>query len=95
MLSIYNTRMATIHIPTQMRDLTAGVDTFPTSADSVGRAIAEIESRFAGLAARLLVDGELAPGIQVSVDGVMTSRGVRAKLTPTSEVFFLPAMVGG
>lgn len=87
--------MATIHIPTQMRDLTGGCALFESKADVVGRAIDEMEAMFPGISARLRVDGELTPGIQVSVDGVMTSRGVRAKLRPESEVHFLPAMVGG
>jgi molybdopterin synthase sulfur carrier subunit len=54
-----------------------------------------LEVRFPGIKERLCKDDELAPGLQLSIDHAMTSRGLRAKVGPKSEVHFLPAFGGG
>jgi molybdopterin synthase sulfur carrier subunit len=58
--------------------------------------VAALDDRYPGIAARLARDdGSLAPGIAVSVDGVVTARGLLAPIGPESEVHFLPAIGGG
>ena len=87
--------MPTIFIPPQMRDLTGGVGEIQVDAATVRQAITALEERFPGIESRLCSDGELAAGLQVSVDQRMTSRGIRTPLSPGSEVHFLPAFGGG
>ena len=48
-----------------------------------------------GIAARLVVEDRIAPGLAVSIDGVVTSRGLLARVSPDSQVHFLPAFGGG
>jgi len=87
--------MPSVFIPAQLRDLTGGHAQVEVAAATVGEAIEALDRRFPGMQARLCRDGVLLPGLQVSVDGTMTTRGLRAKLAKQSELHFLPALGGG
>jgi molybdopterin synthase sulfur carrier subunit len=87
--------MAIAFIPHQLRDLTAGAAHLEVPAGTVRDAIEALELAFPGIKARLCRDEELSPALQVTIDGVLSHRGIRAKVSPTSEVHFLPAIGGG
>jgi molybdopterin synthase sulfur carrier subunit len=87
--------MAIAFIPSQLRDLTAGQAQVEVDAQNVREVIAQLEAAFPGIRDRLCRDDELAPSLQVTIDGVLSHRGIRAKVGPTSEVHFLPAIGGG
>lgn len=87
--------MATVFIPTQLRDLTDAAETVDVQGASVREVIAELERRFPGIRGRLCSGDQLSPALQVSVDGVISTRGLAAKVPPGSEVHFLPALGGG
>jgi molybdopterin synthase sulfur carrier subunit len=78
-----------------MRDLTGGAAQVEIAGTNVREVVAGLEERFPGIRARICVGDELAPSLQVSIDHVMSMRGLRAKVGPTSEVHFLPAFGGG
>ena len=87
--------MATVFIPAQLRALTGGVDRVEAAGESVRQVIASLEAAHPGLGSRLQKEDALAPGLAVSIDGVFTNRGLAAKVGPTSEIHFLPAIGGG
>ncbi len=87
--------MATIYIPPLLTGLTGGQSRLSVPGDSVGEIIAELESRFPGIAERLCKDGRIRPGLVVAVDSVVSTAGLRQRLSETSEVHFLPAISGG
>jgi molybdopterin synthase sulfur carrier subunit len=87
--------MAQVFIPPQLRDLTGGAGRLDAPGATVREVVDALEADFPGLRGRLCRDGELAPGLQVSVDHVMSQRGLRAKVGPESEIHFLPAFGGG
>ena len=87
--------MPTVFIPAQLRDLTGGIAQIEVDGATVREAIQGLEHQFPGIEQRLCRGDGLIPGLQVSIDHVMTGRGLRAKLQPTSEVHFLPAIGGG
>jgi sulfur-carrier protein len=87
--------MPVAFIPAPLRDLTGGVAEVAVEGDTVRDVIDALERRFPGIKPRLCRDDSLAPGLQIAVDAVMTTRGMRAKLRPESEVHFLPAIAGG
>jgi molybdopterin synthase sulfur carrier subunit len=87
--------MPLVFIPTPLRDLTGGVTEIALDGSTVGELIDILESRYPGLKDRLCRSDSLAPGIQVSIDDVMTRRGLQAKVQPNSEVHFLPVIGGG
>lgn len=87
--------MPRVYIPAQLRGLTEGQAEIEAAGASVREVVADLERRFPGIADRLTQGGDLAPHLQLSIDGVFTRRGLDAKLQPASEVHFLPVFGGG
>jgi molybdopterin synthase sulfur carrier subunit len=87
--------MPIVFIPSPLRDLTGGVGEIAVEGSTVGELIDALENRFPGLRDRLCRGDSLAPGLQVSIDHMMTRRGLLAKVQPESEVHFLPVIGGG
>jgi len=87
--------MATVHVPPQMRDLTAGAAEVEIDGRNLRAVIAALDARFPGFQARVVVAGRLSPGIAVSIDHVVTSLGLIARVGETSVIHFVPAIAGG
>jgi molybdopterin synthase sulfur carrier subunit len=87
--------VAMVHIPTQLRSLTEGSERVEVAGENLQQIVAALEAAHPGLAARLVRDGAILPGLAVSIDGMFTNRGLRAKVRPESEIYFLPAIGGG
>jgi molybdopterin synthase sulfur carrier subunit len=77
------------------RDLTGGVETAQVAGDTVGHLIDELDRRFPGMKVRLCQGERVRPHIAVVVNGVISTRGARQRLTEPSEIHFVPAMSGG
>jgi molybdopterin synthase sulfur carrier subunit len=87
--------MATIFIPAQLRILTAGTEQLEMDVHNVRDVIKQLEQQFPGIRDRLCQEDQISPSLQVSIDSVITSRGMIAKIQPNSEVHFIPAIAGG
>jgi sulfur-carrier protein len=87
--------MPVIFIPTPLCDLTGGAVEIALDGSTVGELIEALDARFPGLKDRLCQGDRLVPGLQVSVDHVMTRRGLQARVQPASEVHFVPVIGGG
>lgn len=87
--------MPIVHIPPPLRGLTGGMAEIALEGSTVGELITALDLRHPGVKARLTRGDALAPGLQVSIDAVMTRRGLDAKVPPESEVHFLPLIGGG
>lgn len=88
--------MPVVFIPSPLRELADGQAEVSVPGNTVLEVIDSLEERFPGIKARLCRGNALVPGIQVWIDHTMvTRRGLRAELSPTSEVHFLPAIAGG
>jgi sulfur-carrier protein len=87
--------MPLVFIPSPMRDLTGGVTEVAIEGSTVREVIDALDLQFPGLKDRLVRGDALVPGLQVAIDHDMTTRGLRAKLRPESEVHFLPVIGGG
>ncbi|MEQ8786681.1 MAG: MoaD/ThiS family protein [Pirellulaceae bacterium] len=87
--------MATVFIPTQLRDATESQAQVEVDGARVRDVIDALEQRFPGVRARLCDGEQLSPSLQVSIDGVISTRGLAAKVPPGGEVHFLPAIGGG
>ncbi len=59
--------MATVWIPSLMRDLTEGRQTVEVEGSTVRQVIRNLEGAFPGIRARLCAGDELAPHINVGV----------------------------
>lgn len=87
--------MATVYLPTQLRDAVGGNTQFVLPGGTVRELVRALAARYPGIEDRLIDDSELARGLAVSIDGSVAPLGLLAKVTPTSEVHFLPAIGGG
>lgn len=87
--------MATVWIPPLLRDLTDGQTKIHVAGETVREVIEQLEQDFPGITERLCQDERLKPGIAVVVDSEVSNRGLRQRLTATSEIHFLPAISGG
>ena len=87
--------MPVVFIPKPLRDITAGTAEVTVVGSTVRAVVDALELRYPGIKTRLCRGDSLAPGLQVSIDHVMTTRGLRATVRPSSEVHFLPVIGGG
>jgi molybdopterin synthase sulfur carrier subunit len=87
--------MANVFIPPQLQSLCEGHRSIELSGRTVGELITALENRFPALAAKLSVDGELKPGLAVTVDNDVSGLGTAQQVSDASEVHFLPAIGGG
>jgi molybdopterin synthase sulfur carrier subunit len=78
-----------------MRNLTDNQEQVEVEGETVRQIIDELERRFPGMAARLVEENRIRPGISVAVDGTIGNKGLREPVQPDSEVHFIPAMSGG
>ena len=87
--------MATVWIPSLMRDLTGGLTTVQVKGSTVRQIVDNLEAAYPGSRKRLLTNDTLKPNVGVAVDGDVTRLGLRAKVKSNSEIHFLPAIAGG
>ncbi len=87
--------MATVWVPSLMRDLTEGRQTVEVTGSTVRQVVRNLEVAFPGIRERLCAGEDLAPHINVAVDGIVTRMGMLERVEPESEVHFLPAVSGG
>jgi len=91
--------MATVEIPSLLRDLTAGAERVevdvPAEPFTVADLLAALEARFPGFRERILEEGALMPNLAVFIDGEQGLLGLREKVRPGSIVLFIPPTMGG
>ena len=87
--------MAIIHIPSLMLDLTSGVSVVEVNAVSVRQALDLLEERFPGFKERLCEGDLLRPNFALVVDGAISPRRLKHRITEKSDVRFIPALAGG
>lgn len=86
--------MATVFVPAILRSLipVARVD---VRGATVGDVIDELEGRYPGVAVLLVEDGDIMPGVAVSINDQAGQMGLMEPVPPDAEVHFLPALSGG
>ncbi|HEX2033559.1 MAG TPA: MoaD/ThiS family protein [Chloroflexota bacterium] len=87
--------MATVWIPSLMRELTGGQTTVTAAGTTVRQIVDNLEAAYPGIRERLCDGDRLHPSINVSVDGVVGRLGLRQPVGESSEVHFIPAVGGG
>jgi molybdopterin synthase sulfur carrier subunit len=89
--------MTKVRIPPTLREVTGGERELPADGDTVRELLEDLMSRFPALRSQLVEDGDLAPFVNVYVEGedVRTLDGLETDVLPGSTVILLPAMAGG
>jgi molybdopterin converting factor small subunit len=90
--------MASIRIPGALRSFTGGAAEVEITASTVGDAIAELDRRHPGIAAKLLDGaGAVKPFIRIYVgpDDIGELGGLEAPIGDRDEIAIVPAIAGG
>jgi molybdopterin synthase sulfur carrier subunit len=89
--------MTKVRIPPTLREQAGGQREVVAEGDNVRDLLEDLLGRFPGLRTQLVEDGDIAPFVNVYVEGedVRTLDGLETEVTPCSTVSLLPAMAGG
>jgi molybdopterin converting factor small subunit len=89
--------MPSIRVPSALRSFTGGVSDVEVTATTVRDALAELDRRHPGIAARVLDQGAVKPFIRIFVgpDDIGGLSGLETKLGERDEVAIVPAIAGG
>ena len=87
--------MATIWVPSLMRDLAGGLEQVDVPGRTVGQAIDALDRAYPGIRDRLCDGGRIDTAIAVWVDGRIARLGLEEGIGERSEIYFLPAVAGG
>jgi sulfur-carrier protein len=89
--------MTKIRIPPTLREQAGGQRELAAEGDTVRELLDDLMGRFPGLRTQLVENGDLAPFVNVYVEGedVRTLDGLETEVAPGSTVILLPAMAGG
>jgi len=89
--------MTTIRIPPTLRPSVGGERQVPAQGDTVRELLDDLTSRFPALKEQLVEDDDIAPFVNVYVEGedVRTLDGIETPVRYGSTVILLPAMAGG
>ena len=87
--------MATIVIPTLMRDVTRGQDRVRAPGRTVRAAVDALDAQYPGARARLCRGDALAPTLTVVLNGRISRLGLLQPVEDDSEIRFLPVIEGG
>ena len=87
----------TVSVPTILRTHTGGEKSVEAEGSTVAEVIDDLESRYVGLAPRLVNDGKLHRFVNIYVDDedVRFSGGLEAPVGENSTFTILPAVAGG
>jgi sulfur-carrier protein len=87
--------MPRVFIPPLLRPLTQGVAEVEIAGSTVRQIVTALDQQFPGIGPRLLVEGQLRPGMAVAVNGTVATKGLLQQVPAGAEVHFLPAIGGG
>lgn len=87
--------MPIVFLPPALRSLADGEAEIQVEGTSVRQVLAALRERFPELAATIITDEGLRPGLALAIDGHVSNRGLLASVNPTSEIHFLPVVGGG
>ena len=89
--------MSRVRIPPTLRNETEGARVVEAEGGTVRELLDDLTARFPALRGQLLEDDEIAPFVNVYVEGedVRTRDGLETAVEDGSTVILLPAMAGG
>jgi sulfur-carrier protein len=89
--------MSTVRIPPTLRAETGGERQVSATGATVREVLDDLMARFPGLRSQLVADDEIAPFVNVYVEGedVRTLDGLETPVGDAATVILLPAMAGG
>jgi sulfur-carrier protein len=89
--------LSRVRIPPTLRGETEGAREVEASGGTIRELLDDLTARFPALRGQLIEDEELAPFVNVYLEGedVRTKNGLDTSVDESSTVILLPAMAGG
>ena len=87
--------MATVYIPSLMRNVTGGKDRVEVEGKNLREIVANLDREYPGMRDLLVLAGEIRDGVALAVDGEPTEVGLLMEVGDNAEVQILPAIAGG
>ena len=89
--------MPSIRVPSALRTLTGGASDVDVAAKTVRDALAELDRKHPGIAAKVLDNGNVKPFIRIFVgsEDIGALAGLDTQLTDRDEIAIVPAIAGG
>jgi molybdopterin converting factor small subunit len=89
--------MPSIQVPSALRSFTGGASQVEVAATTVRDALAELDRRHPGIAAKILDHGAVKPFIRIFVgpEDIGGLSGLETKLAERDELAIVPAIAGG
>jgi sulfur-carrier protein len=89
--------MSVVRIPPTLREQVGGERQVEAEGETVRDLLDDLMSRFPALRPQLVEDDDLAPFVNIYVEGedVRTRDGIETEVRPGSTVILLPALAGG
>jgi sulfur-carrier protein len=89
--------MPSIQVPSALRSFTGGASSVEVAATTVRDALAELDRRHPGIAAKILDRGAVKPFIRIFVgpEDIGGLAGLETKLAERDELAIIPAIAGG
>ena len=89
--------MSTVRIPPTLRPEVGGSRQVEATGGTVREVLEDLTSRYPALRAQIFEDGDIAPFVNVYVEGedVRTLDGLDTAVQESATVILLPAMAGG
>ena len=89
--------MSTVRMPPILRQAVGGAREVDATGGTVRELLDDLMGQFPALRRQLLEDDDLAPFVNVYVEGedVRTKDGLETRVADSSTVILLPAMAGG
>jgi molybdopterin synthase sulfur carrier subunit len=89
--------MPSIRVPSALRTFTGGASDVEVAARTVRDALAELDRRHPGIAAKLLDNGAVKPFIRIFVgpEDIGGLSGLETELAERDEIAIVPALAGG
>ena len=88
--------MATLHVPSSLRALTAGRATFEVEGGTIGQVFAALARECPDLVARVIEDGAIREDMAIAIDGSILEGGELLQPVPAgADIYLVPPIGGG
>ena len=87
--------MAKVFVPALMRKLSDDQHVVDVPGRTLREVVNNLDEQYPGMKDVIVENGNVRPGLQLAVDGVLSATGLMAQVPEEAEVHILPALGGG
>ncbi len=87
--------MATVIVPSLLRDLSAGQNEIVVDGRTLRQVIENLDAAYPGVKAKLLENGMIRDAISIAINGDVIVGGLSEPVPTDAEIAIMPAISGG